>query len=151
MDDAMHSSIQMTPWEFEDVVLYRSLSGAYAAKVWALERGQSFTNHGYSSCAFDIRDSMSFDKAPVLLVIKIPRGTPFLYIDGLREAYCRKNRQEIWAFQSEVVLDKSMTFKVLHKEKQPVQRVDVKGMTRKCGDPWQRKSKVHVMYVQVCP
>jgi hypothetical protein len=99
MDDAMHSSIQMTPWEFEDVVLYRSLSGAYAAKVWALERGQSFTNHGYSSCAFDIRDSMSFDKAPVLLVIKIPRGTPFLYIDGLREAYCRKNRQEIWAFK----------------------------------------------------
>ncbi len=151
---ALDASMQalMVPWRFEDVHLYRSLHGAHAKHVSKLKVGDTFTNPGYTSTAFDPRHALEFGST--LLVMRPRPGNRFLYIDALREAYCRRprRRQERWLFQSEVVLDKGMTLKVVKRGRGSVSDISDRRLVRlhSCSDA-NVTSEIEVIFVEILP
>jgi hypothetical protein len=122
VDELMQIVMGMQRWKHPGVRLYRCLYGAYAKKLLSLSVGDEFTNEAYSSTAFDMRHAMTFGVCDVLLVVSVPAGTPFMYIDGYRDLVCKKrsNKEERWVYQSEVVLDKHSTFKIKKVTNRPV-------------------------------
>jgi hypothetical protein len=157
VDLTLQSFLQKQTWKCgNDVTLYRAVFGPLAKSLMSAKPGDVFTNPGYSSTAFDPRYSMSFDKSNyVLLSIKVPNGTPFPYIDGVRDDLCRswstRRRQNIvWFYQSEVIFDKNTSMKILRKTK-PKSKTFRTGIPyTKCGDaPFEMPDVFQLIHVEI--
>lgn len=151
-DERMQRFMGLHRWQYDDVHLYRALHGAHAAHVTKLAVGQSFVNKGYSSTAFDPRHSLDFGK--VVLIIKPAPGMHFLYIDALREQFCgkRRNKDERWVFQSEVVLDKGTEFKVTKRGRGSISSMSDRTLYRHQGcDARVETMDYELVYVDAAP
>jgi hypothetical protein len=114
--------ISMHKWPSSSVKLYRGVMGDHAKTISRMKVGSVLMNPGYSSTAFDPRHALGFGtdegEAVTLIIIHIPKGFPYFYLDGLRDAFCtkKKNKHERWAFQTEILLKKDVKMRIIKKE-----------------------------------
>ena len=95
-----------------DILLYRSIDGAFAENIANLKIGQTFTELGYSSTSFDAKSALNFDSTKITLLVIHPERSKCIYIDGFRDIYCKDR----WPYQAEVLLNKNSTFRIIKKE-----------------------------------
>jgi len=147
LDDAL-TEMMACKWNLSRIKLYRSLDGKYAKEISKMKVGDVFANKAYSSTAFDLDNALSFDSSgeTVLLVIKLMKHMPFIYIDAFRDMFCKQRNNARWVFQSEVLLPKNVHFEITKKESVPMNHVHIID-TVECSSNWFRQQHVNVIYV----
>lgn len=105
----------MQKWDFKGAYLFRCVYGPYSKYVAGHGIGQEFTVSGIVSTSFDPEHALWF--GDVMMVITPRPGMQYLYLDGLRDAYCGHGRRdERWVAHREVLLPPATTFRVTAKE-----------------------------------
>jgi hypothetical protein len=113
--DVYSRLFSLQSWNLSGVRLFRCVRGAYARALRDLVVGGEFSGEGLLSTAFDPEHPLSF--GDVMMVITPLKGMPYLYLDGLREAYCGHGlKNDFWLVHREVLLPHGTRFRVDKKE-----------------------------------
>jgi hypothetical protein len=113
--DVYSRLFSMQSWNLSGVRLFRCVKGAYARALQGLVVGDEFTGEGLLSTAFDPEHPLWF--GDVMMVITPIKGMPYLYLDGLREAYCGHGlKDDFWLVHREVLLPPGTWFRIDKKE-----------------------------------
>jgi len=117
LDAFLTKTISLQTWSHPAFTLFRSIEGAYAKAIAKLSVGDVFVNKAYSSTAFDVKRALSLSGTHmILLIIQLRENTPFLYIDAFKDRFCKSgNPDDVWVFQSEILLGKNVHYKILNK------------------------------------
>jgi hypothetical protein len=148
-DENLQEIISQQKWQFDDVFLFRAVQGAYGKRLLKLNVGDEFREPSYISTAYNHQHALGFGN--VMLVIKMRKGMPFVYTDGFRDMYCKHHKKEVWAFLSEVVLNKGTVFKITAKEEKPRLHSTARVGVNPCAEQGMIHDRFHVLHVTVQP